>query len=650
MNIWKIGKKIRMCVSLVLEPFIEYWSSPMKRRSVRYARFHKHKAVKKQVILYEALGGQGQTDGVYALFQELTRNPEYRNLRHVWVLDDGRPVPDPTQAKQHTNTVFVSHKSKKYLKLLASAGVLISDTILPAYFVKKPEQVYIHIGQESAGKAGESDSFAEILSASDRARALLCADYVIAPPTAVTDFHRKVRHPDGVIQAPVRSGDGTKKKNILISRSAMLVNGISTALVNLLGQFDYEQYDVTVLVSSPETEGEKEQIKRLASNAGIRVVVRPDGMPVTLSESIKDGIFNQVHPKTFISRWSYSPALYQREFRRLFGDFRFDYIIDYDGYNIFYALLCLTQKDAKTYIWLHNDMLSEYKMRFRWLKLIFSVYERFDYIVSCSRQIMETNRKNFSTYLPEEKFRYAKNCVDFKRVMTGSRQGQVMYNGGYYYGLPDAENTNIHWLPLQPGEMKEWGEGETDIQTGGAKVDNGVTRFVNIGRLSVEKNQAALIRAFARLVEKNKQVMLYILGDGTEKENLAELISQLKLQENVFLTGNVSNPFGLLHQCHCFVLPSLHEGQPLVIFEARALHMPIIVSRFSSVGGSVIERGQYLIDMDEEAVYQGLEAYMAGDVPADYEFDAETYNREAYAEFEAAVLDAPSGADPDSLM
>ena len=140
--------------------------------------------------------------------------------------------------------------------------------------------------------------------------------------------------------------------------------------------------------------------------------------------------------------------------------------------------------------------------------------------------------------------------------------------------------------------------------------------------------------------------MLYILGDGPERENLWNLIRQLNLQDHVILTGNLSNPFGLLNQCDCFVLPSLHEGQPLVVFEARVLHMPIILSRFSSVGGSVIENGQYLVDMDEESIYNGLHAYLAGEVPCDYVFEADAYNREAYAEFEAAVFgNGVSGKD-----
>lgn len=437
-------------------------------------------------------------------------------------------------------------------------------------------------------------------------------------------------------------GCGNEKKKVLISRGPMMVNGISTALINLLKQFDYDQYDVTVLLGEPANEEERAQILRLDENKNVRILVRANGLTTTISEDVRNNFYLQINPIKVLSSLMYSEKIYNREFRRLFGETKFDYIIDYDGYGLFYATVCLAQKGAQTSIWLHNDMVSEFQMRFFWLKRVFSIYERFDYTVSCSRQIMETNREKLAGYLSAEKFRYAKNCVDFEKVKTGSRMGQIVSNGHAYYSFSDTEHsvTNMKLIPLQPETLTEWGEGTVDFRSAHAREDNGITRFVTVGRLSVEKNQAALIRAFAHLTEERQDVMLYILGEGPEKQALWNLIRQLDIQDHVILTGNLSNPFGLLNQCDCFLLPSLHEGQPLVVFEARALHMPIILSRFSSVGGSVLENGQYLADMDEESIYDGLCAYLAGEVPCDYVFDDDAYNREAYAEFEAAVFGA----------
>lgn len=433
---------------------------------------------------------------------------------------------------------------------------------------------------------------------------------------------------------------GGEKKRVLISRGPMLVNGISTALVNLLQQFEYEKYDVTVLVESPRSVAQKEQILRLDENKNIRVLVRPESMIRTVGEAIRNNFYLQCNPVRFLSGLAFCRKMYEREFRRLYGESEFDYIIDYEGYNLFFSTLCLMQPKARTCIWLHNDMLSEFHARFFWLKRVFASYPKFDCTVSCSKEIMEVNRSNLSVILPAEKFRYAKNCVDFQRVESGSRMGQILFNGHYYYAFTDEGSLVIDMklIPLQPEASAGVCEGSIEIRPNDGKVENGIIRFVNMGRLSVEKNQETLIRAFARLAAEKPNVMLYIVGDGPERENLQELIGQLNLEGRVYLTGNLSNPFGFLDQCHCFILPSLHEGQPLVVFEARALRMPIILSRFSSVGGSVIENGQYLVDMDEESIWEGLNAFVSGDVPQEYRFDEKEYNSEAYREFVRAAL------------
>lgn len=857
MNSEIIGKKINLGLSILLDPIKEYIASSIKRRDVRYARYYKHKSVKRRVILYEAFYGRGMLCGPNALFQELIQHPKYRKYRHIWVLDDLNSHPELIEKYKHKKVTFVQYGSKKYLKALASAGYLINNSTFPGSFVKKPEQVYINTWHGIPLKNLGYDEPTGALAASNTARNFLHADYLISANPFLTDIYKKAYRLEGlsevkiieegyprldtlvntdrqdvykrlkeqgvsvdpdkkiILYAPTWRGDtfanpnlsideyillketldqqidtdayqilvkvhqavysrikdklaefpyfvpatmdaneilgitdilisdfssiyfdflatgrpvlfyipdleeykhkrgmyfgidelpgpntgelaqlgdwinridevfeenrerydrvrnwccnydigqishkivqavfegktenvriikcANEKKKVLLSRGSMLVNGISTALINLLKQFDYDRYDVTVLVAAPKTKKETEQILCLDANPNVRVLVRPNETATTITENMRNKFYTQSNPIKVVSKLMYSEKIYSREFRRLFGETEFDYIVDYDGYGIFYATVCLMQKTAKTYIWMHNDMISEFHARFFWLKRVFALYSRFDYTVSCSRQIMETNRKNLAAYIPEEKFRYAKNCADFEKVKMGSRMGQIVYNGHYYYAFSETENSVIDMklIPLQPEEMTEWEEGDVKFHDADSKVENGITRFVSVGRLSVEKNQAALIRAFARLEEEHPDVMLYILGGGPEKTNLEELIRQLDLQDKVILTGNLSNPFGLLHQCDCFVLPSLHEGQPLVVFEARALHMPIILSRFSSVGGSVIDQGQYLVDMDEESIYEGLCTYLEGGVPSDYVFEDAAYNREAYAEFEAAVF------------
>jgi glycosyltransferase involved in cell wall biosynthesis len=85
-------------------------------------------------------------------------------------------------------------------------------------------------------------------------------------------------------------------------------------------------------------------------------------------------------------------------------------------------------------------------------------------------------------------------------------------------------------------------------------------------------------------------------------------------------------------------MPSLHEGQPMAILEARMLKMPIIVSNFSTVTDSLYENGQLLINMDIDSIYEGMKSYINGQVPNDFIFDSDAYNQKALEEFEKNLI------------
>lgn len=104
---------------------------------------------------------------------------------------------------------------------------------------------------------------------------------------------------------------------------------------------------------------------------------------------------------------------------------------------------------------------------------------------------------------------------------------------------------------------------------------NGQT-FINIGRLSKQKGQWHLIRAFSKVVEENPGAILVILGQGELQEKLEKLIADCDIEKNVFLLGHQDNVFSFLKASDCFVLSSMHEGLPNVVLEAKAVGLPII--------------------------------------------------------------------------
>jgi glycosyltransferase involved in cell wall biosynthesis len=102
---------------------------------------------------------------------------------------------------------------------------------------------------------------------------------------------------------------------------------------------------------------------------------------------------------------------------------------------------------------------------------------------------------------------------------------------------------------------------------------------LGFGRLSSEKGFDLLVRAHAELLGRGVEHRLEVIGHGPEHEPLLRLAAELGVADSCSLPGFVENPFPRLARAAALVLPSRHEGQPLVLLEALALEVPVLASR-----------------------------------------------------------------------
>jgi glycosyltransferase involved in cell wall biosynthesis len=106
-----------------------------------------------------------------------------------------------------------------------------------------------------------------------------------------------------------------------------------------------------------------------------------------------------------------------------------------------------------------------------------------------------------------------------------------------------------------------------------------------VGRLDPVKGVRYLVQAMGILRDRGlRNAKLLIVGDGSEKKYLEELVKKLGLEDYIVFVGRVSHDKipEYMASADLFVLPSLSEGFPNVIIEAMAMGLPIIASR---VGG-----------------------------------------------------------------
>lgn len=101
--------------------------------------------------------------------------------------------------------------------------------------------------------------------------------------------------------------------------------------------------------------------------------------------------------------------------------------------------------------------------------------------------------------------------------------------------------------------------------------------IVTVGRLSREKNQSLLLRAFARLPRETRG-SLVILGEGDKRPLLEGLARELGIESEAHLPGFVPNPWWYMQRSDLYVLPSKSEAYPLALIEAFACGLPVVAT------------------------------------------------------------------------
>lgn len=103
-------------------------------------------------------------------------------------------------------------------------------------------------------------------------------------------------------------------------------------------------------------------------------------------------------------------------------------------------------------------------------------------------------------------------------------------------------------------------------------------RFLNVSRLFPVKGHKELITGFEKVAHQFPNSTLHIVGDGPARTDLQQLITEKKLDKNVFLLGSRNDVPKLMCEYDCFVFPSFMEGFSGSVVEAMFAGLPILAS------------------------------------------------------------------------
>lgn len=168
------------------------------------------------------------------------------------------------------------------------------------------------------------------------------------------------------------------------------------------------------------------------------------------------------------------------------------------------------------------------------------ILDRLDYVVAVS----EAGYNSLRTYFPKDrqKILHIENMMDVEGI---KRRGEEL--------IHDVTN-----------------------------LDEGIN-IVTVCRISNEsKRLDRVIKVATILRDRQFKFRWNIIGDGPDLAMIKSLVEKYKLQDKVLLLGGRVNPLPYIKQSDCFVLTSQFEGKPVVIEEAKILHVPVIVTEYSS--------------------------------------------------------------------
>lgn len=243
-----------------------------------------------------------------------------------------------------------------------------------------------------------------------------------------------------------------------------------------------------------------------------------------------------IYKKSFHRIFRYLPYSFSKAFHKNDLQESYDVSIDFNSYQNETAFYASLVNSKKKYIFCHNDILLKKKHEFKYnvlFELTRSKYADFDSFVGVSSGALESLNKALK--IKDKRGYVIPNMIDTKEIYQ--KQEEIV-----------------------------------DF-----KVNNKDFNLVSMGRLTYQKGFDLLIEMISKV--KRKNFKLYIIGSGEKEKKLRKQIKALNLEDKVILLGAYKNPFPILKQMDAFVLTSRYEGQGMVVLEAKALGLQIILAK-----------------------------------------------------------------------
>ncbi|MBE6601951.1 MAG: glycosyltransferase family 4 protein [Ruminococcaceae bacterium] len=120
-----------------------------------------------------------------------------------------------------------------------------------------------------------------------------------------------------------------------------------------------------------------------------------------------------------------------------------------------------------------------------------------------------------------------------------------------------------------------------------------IRRFVAAGRITSQKNYPMMLDAFKKALAEKPDITLSIYGGGTEQNEKAvqDRITEMGLQDNVFLMGKSSTMHLEMKKHDAFLMSSDYEGMPNALLEAMVIGLIAVSTDCRTGPKDIIDHG-----------------------------------------------------------
>ena len=307
---------------------------------------------------------------------------------------------------------------------------------------------------------------------------------------------------------------------VLFIADHLKYGGTEQVLIDVLGHFDENKYDVSLCLLDDELE-------LLSCVPSYVSVIKYDHFPLFKLVKKVCRRFNAIRIYLFLERMA---------FKRFMSDKKFDIVISWkEGEAVLFHSFIFERANQKNITWLHTNLKLNH----------WTMFWCYGNQIALEHNIYKNKHLSNIVFVSHG-----------QKTSFNSLYSDICHAQSVVYNLIDKERIE---------------EKSTEFE-----VTKHRYTICCIGRLSKEKRIDKAILAAKELKERGCDFELWIIGNGYCYEELMAMISDFKLADCIKMLGYQRNPYPYLRSADMLLLTSDTESFSLVVVEALCLSKPVI--------------------------------------------------------------------------